>query len=136
MNRDQQREETLFAAALAKPLAERAAFLDGACHGDAALRTRLEALLAEHEQSDELTPVVGPSGTLKIRHTTVLSAVTEQAGDRPQLLKFFLPLFGFSEKEINFGICSALCHSIEAIWFVERFLAGSGSCKYRTHFDC
>jgi len=82
MTRDQQREETLFAAALAKPLAERAAFLDGACHGDAALRTRLEALLAEHEQPDELTPVVGPSGTLKIRHTTVLSAVTEQAGDR------------------------------------------------------
>ena len=49
--------------------------------------------------------------------------------DRPQLLKFFLALFGFSEKEINFGICSALCHSIEAIWFVERFLAGLGSCK-------
>ena len=82
MTPDQQREETLFAAALAKPPAERAAFLDGACHGDAALRARLEALLAEHEQPDELTPAVGPSGTLKIGHTTVLAAVTEQAGDR------------------------------------------------------
>src|SRR5215472_13926063 len=35
--------------------------------------------------------------------------------DRSQLLTLFLPLFGFREKEINFGICSALCHSIEAI---------------------
>ena len=33
---------------------ERASFLDGACHGDPALRQRLEALLAAHEQPDDL----------------------------------------------------------------------------------
>jgi hypothetical protein len=42
----QYREEVLFAAALDKPPAERAAFLDGACYGDPALRQRLETLLA------------------------------------------------------------------------------------------
>src|SRR5437867_9400931 len=68
MTPTQQREEALFAAALTKPPAERAIFLDGACHGDAALRTRLEALLAVHESPDELpamkTEAVRP--TLKI----------------------------------------------------------------------
>ncbi len=39
------REEALFTAALERPLTDRVAFLDGACHGDAALRARLEALL-------------------------------------------------------------------------------------------
>jgi serine/threonine protein kinase/tetratricopeptide (TPR) repeat protein len=43
-------EETLFAAALEmKDPAERAAFLDQACGGDAALRARLEVLLRSHE---------------------------------------------------------------------------------------
>ncbi len=64
----QQREEALFAAALAKPLAERAAFLDGACHGAPALRTRLEALLAAHEQPDELlaAPADAARPTIKL----------------------------------------------------------------------
>ncbi len=39
-------EEHLFGLALAMPAAERAAFLDGACHGNPARRARLEALLA------------------------------------------------------------------------------------------
>jgi WD40 repeat protein/serine/threonine protein kinase len=44
------REEALFAAALERPTpAERAAYLDGACGDDAALRARVEALLAAHE---------------------------------------------------------------------------------------
>jgi len=43
-------EEALFALALAKPVEKRAAFLDVMCEGDAALRQRLEALLAAHEQ--------------------------------------------------------------------------------------
>src|SRR4051812_22301205 len=65
----QQREEALFAAVLAKSTAERAAFLDGACRGDPALRARLEALLAAHDQPDELPATavkIGPRGTLKI----------------------------------------------------------------------
>jgi WD40 repeat protein/serine/threonine protein kinase len=44
------REEALFAAALEKPTrAERAAYLEGACGEDLALRGRIEALLAAHD---------------------------------------------------------------------------------------
>src|SRR5690349_15265118 len=44
-------EESLFAAALEKgPRAERQAFLDEACRGDADLRQRLEQLLAAHDR--------------------------------------------------------------------------------------
>ena len=39
-------EEVLFQLARAKPVEKRAAFLDAMCEGDAALRQRLEALLA------------------------------------------------------------------------------------------
>src|SRR5262245_17599666 len=43
-------EEAIFAAALEKSTpAERAAYLDEACAGDAALRRRVEALLQSHE---------------------------------------------------------------------------------------
>src|SRR6187401_2955881 len=49
-----EREEALFQAAMQLPGAERAIFLDGACHGDEALRQRLEALLAAHNHSDGL----------------------------------------------------------------------------------
>jgi serine/threonine protein kinase len=50
MNERHQREEQLFAAALARPAAERAAFLVAACTGDAELRRRIEALLREHDE--------------------------------------------------------------------------------------
>ena len=40
------REELLFQLALSKPAAKRAAWLDAECDGDAALRQRLDALLA------------------------------------------------------------------------------------------
>ncbi|MFN7627305.1 MAG: serine/threonine-protein kinase, partial [Pirellula sp.] len=42
-------EEELFHEALAKPTAERAAFLEQACSGNASLRAAVEALLAAHE---------------------------------------------------------------------------------------
>ena len=45
-------EEGLFQLALAKPVEKRAAFLDAMCEGDSALRQRLEALLAAHEQPE------------------------------------------------------------------------------------
>ena len=48
------REELLFQLALSKPAAKRAAWLDAECDGDAALRQRLEALLAAHEQPETL----------------------------------------------------------------------------------
>jgi tRNA A-37 threonylcarbamoyl transferase component Bud32 len=54
-------EETLFHLAREKPPAERTAFLDQACVGDAALRQRLEVLLQAHEDADSLLdrPPVG-----------------------------------------------------------------------------
>jgi len=54
------REETLFQAAIQLAGAERAAFLNGACLDDKALRQRLEALLAAHDAPDELSPKATP----------------------------------------------------------------------------
>ena len=61
-------EEALFALALAKPAAERAAWFDRECGADQALRQRLEALLAAHESPDELSPKDKPAAkaTMKI----------------------------------------------------------------------
>lgn len=47
-----QRIKALVADALERPRAERAAFLDGACAGDAALREEVESLVAAGETSD------------------------------------------------------------------------------------
>src|SRR6266545_4454939 len=52
----QERESTLFALALEKPLTERSAFLQAVCGKDNVLRQRLEALLAAHDQPDNLVP--------------------------------------------------------------------------------
>ena len=48
----QERESALFALALEKPVAERAAFLQAVCGEDSTLRRRLEALLAAHDHPD------------------------------------------------------------------------------------
>src|SRR5215510_7354833 len=45
-----QNARDLFLAALGRPPAERAAYLEAACGGDAALRGRVEALLRAHDQ--------------------------------------------------------------------------------------
>ena len=47
-------EEVLFALALEKPAENRPAFLDAVCEGDTALRQRLDALLAAHDQPETL----------------------------------------------------------------------------------
>ena len=44
------REEALFTPAVEKSAAERAAFLDRECSGDAQLRQRIENLLQAHER--------------------------------------------------------------------------------------
>src|SRR5262245_51313035 len=56
-------EREVFEAALDLPPADRAAFLDGACAGDAALGQRLAALLRKHDQAGSFleTPLV-PGG--------------------------------------------------------------------------
>jgi len=62
------REEALFVLALNKPADKRAAFLEAMCDGDAALRSRLEALLAAHEQPDTLlaTQAAAARPTIKL----------------------------------------------------------------------
>ena len=47
-------EEALFQLALTKPAEKRAAFLDAMCEGDPALRQRLDALLAAHDQTESV----------------------------------------------------------------------------------
>src|SRR5437667_2829290 len=49
-----EREEALFTLAIAKPPAERTAFLDRECEGYVALRARLDALLTAHEHPDPM----------------------------------------------------------------------------------
>ena len=51
-----------------QPGAARRAFLDQACAGDPALRQRLEALLAAHDEPDELPPTDAPAvkATIKL----------------------------------------------------------------------
>jgi hypothetical protein len=51
------REEALLALALAKPATERAAWLDRECADNAALRQRLDALLAAQHQPESLLAI-------------------------------------------------------------------------------
>lgn len=65
----QEREEALFRAAVElTPDAARRAFLDQACAGDAALRQRLEALLAAHDEPEGSLATAAPSAkaTMKL----------------------------------------------------------------------
>jgi serine/threonine protein kinase len=66
----QERETALFALAVEKPAAERAAFLHAVCGADNALRQRLEALLAAHVQPDavleEGVTTPAPIATIKL----------------------------------------------------------------------
>ena len=57
-------EEELFSAAIQKPLAERAAFLDRACGQDASLRAQVESLLAAHDHPDSLLEVPACNATI------------------------------------------------------------------------
>ena len=60
MNPEPDSVESLFAVVLGKPAAERAAFLDQACAGDAALRQRVEALLKAHAEATGEAFLTGP----------------------------------------------------------------------------
>jgi len=77
------REEALFTLAVEKPAAERAAFLDRECSGDAELRQRIAALLGAHAKAGEFLnepPAAVSAKTFVI--TTGMVPVTEKAGDR------------------------------------------------------
>src|SRR5262245_5920717 len=69
-------EEELFAAAIEKPVEERAAFLDGACNGDALLRAQLESLVVAHDQPDSLLDVPACDETLQIAHPLAVDVGT------------------------------------------------------------
>ena len=73
------REETIFASALALPPAKRAAFLDKACAGDGTLRARLGELLEAHEGGGGFmeAPAAAAPPT-----ATATVPVLERAGDR------------------------------------------------------
>ena len=82
MNQNERKEVRIFNAALELPVAERAAWLDHACAGDASLRRQVDALLhacgeAEDFFKTALDPQPRPSTP-----PTVLVPVTEKAGDR------------------------------------------------------
>ena len=72
-------EEGLFQLALAKPAEKRAAFLDVMCEGDAALRQRLETLLAT--QADTARP------TIKLEFTDAPDEAVGQTLGRYKLLE-------------------------------------------------
>jgi serine/threonine protein kinase len=74
------REVAILNTALELRPAERAAYLDKACAGDAALRQRVEALLQAHEQ---VGGFLEPDLTVKAATPTPAPALpTEKAGDR------------------------------------------------------
>jgi serine/threonine protein kinase len=81
MSEPQNREEALFEAVRQfASAAERAAYLEGACAGDAALRQRLDSLLAAHDQTANALdhpPVAGPK-TMLI--STAMLPITERPG--------------------------------------------------------
>ncbi len=65
-------EEDIFAEALAIPPGERARYLDGACRGDAALRSRIEALISAHESAGVFMappPEVAPADRVQASST-------------------------------------------------------------------
>ncbi len=85
MNQPNSREESIFLAALALPPADRAAYLDRACP-DAALRARVDNLLAVQSSAEALCDPAGPESDAEATQAQVRSATesltpTEKPGD-------------------------------------------------------
>lgn len=81
------REEALFASALERPAGERAAFLDGACLGDAVLRQRVETLVAAYDATaNPLHTAAGPAATLKVEFADAPDEAVGQTLGRYKLL--------------------------------------------------
>ena len=83
------REDWIIRQARERPAAERAAFLDGACAGDVALRQRLQTLLAAHNASDESLPTTGPAvkATIKLDRPDTPDEAVGQTLGRYKLLE-------------------------------------------------
>jgi len=80
MNEPLHPEVAILNAAVDLPPAERAAYLDDACKGDAALRERVEDLLRAHEQAEGFMEG-SPSGVDFKRTQVVNIRLTEKPGD-------------------------------------------------------
>jgi hypothetical protein len=65
MSADSGQDVSIFTEALTHPVAERGAFLDRACAGDAELRRKVEALLRAYERLGDFleTPPVKPGSS-------------------------------------------------------------------------
>src|SRR6202789_4088354 len=89
MPSSQEREEALFVLALEKPADKRPAFLDAMCEGDPALRQRLEALLAAHNEPDKLLPTDAPAikATMKLDFSDAPDEAVGQTLGRYKLLE-------------------------------------------------
>ncbi len=84
METNLQREELIFDAALAlETPAQRRAYLDEACGGDAALRARMERLLRTHEHADDffVSCVAGMKPALDAAEQQALTSTTSEVGD-------------------------------------------------------
>ncbi len=83
------REELLFQLALMKPAGERADFLDRECGEDKALRARLEALLAAHDETEGVLAEPAPAGrgTMKIEFADIPDEVIGQKIGRYKILE-------------------------------------------------
>ena len=89
MNTTPSREEALFRAAAALAGTERAAYLDQACAGNAALRARLDALLAAHDQPDTLPgePADAARPTIRLEFAEAPDEAVGQTIGRYKLLE-------------------------------------------------
>jgi len=76
MSADSGQDEPIFTEALKHPVAEREAFLDRACAGDAELRHKVEALLRAYERLGDFleTPPLKPGW----------SVLDPEIGEEPQ----------------------------------------------------
>src|SRR6266699_3128045 len=82
MSQSENHEEVLFREALLKPsVAERAAYLDEACAGQATLRGRLEVLLEGHFKAAGFLDTLPQLGQ-ESRRTSQANGLTEKPGDR------------------------------------------------------
>ncbi|HEX7653708.1 MAG TPA: serine/threonine-protein kinase, partial [Verrucomicrobiae bacterium] len=85
MNDAPNREVEVFTAALSVPVAERAVFLTQACGEDMPLRTRVEALLRDHDRLGDFleTPAVADADTMRAAQARVSAqTIGEKPGDR------------------------------------------------------